>query len=535
MKKLTKISCMLLLLLGLSVQQTYASAGDVWQGEVKDASLLTGRGNQDEPLLSLSVDIPEGTTGRWKKLKLALEGSFTKADVTRIKIYVTPASTTFDPRRVGEYMKLGECSAKNGTLQCALSGALTGGKHRLWVACDVSDKAVEGHRIEASILSVSTSAGTIQPIAPAVKPTCEILLTRKLLYAPGDYQSRNYRIPAIVTAPDGSLVIATDKRKANQTDLPEDIDILVNRSTDGGQTWSEPLTIAQGLGRFKGYGDAALVRTDDKGGLLCIFVGGTGFFQSTLDVPQRTYVCKSADNGLTWTRPRDITDQLFGKACSDSLRGKWTGSFCASGAGLLSRDGTIWFVAAVRETSKRSIHDIANYVYYSEDKGETWKVSSCVKADDANEAKIVELNDGSLLVSIRNQQKGPRFYSISKDRGQTWSPVKTWNEMVEPGCNGDIIRYTSVKDGQDKDRLLHSVPNDPKRRRNVSVFLSYDEAKTWPIKKTICAGGSAYSSLCILPDGTIGLYTEENEDTEDFSMYFTRFSLEWLTDGADKL
>ena len=48
----------------------------------------------------------------------------------------------------------------------------------------------------------------------------------------------NYRIPAVITAKDGSIVAVTDKRKYNEGDLPQDIDIVCNRSTDGGHTWS---------------------------------------------------------------------------------------------------------------------------------------------------------------------------------------------------------------------------------------------------------------------------------------------------------
>ena len=99
--------------------------------------------------------------------------------------------------------------------------------------------------------------------------------SRVVLYRPGDYNSKNYRIPAIVTAGDGSLVVATDKRKYNDIDLPEDIDILVNRSTDGGRTWSEPLTLAEGTGVGHGFGDCALVRTNEEGGLIAVFAGGT--------------------------------------------------------------------------------------------------------------------------------------------------------------------------------------------------------------------------------------------------------------------
>ena len=99
------------------------------------------------------------------------------------------------------------------------------------------------------------------------EPVFDTIVTRTVLYRPGDYDSRNYRIPAIITAKDGSLVVATDKRKYNDADLPEDIDILINRSTDGGHTWSEPYTLVEGQGVGKGFGDCALVQTHDEGGL----------------------------------------------------------------------------------------------------------------------------------------------------------------------------------------------------------------------------------------------------------------------------
>ncbi|MFA5219408.1 MAG: sialidase family protein, partial [Bacteroidales bacterium] len=61
-----------------------------------------------------------------------------------------------------------------------------------------------------------------------------------------------------------------------------------------------------------------------------------------------------------------------------------------------------------------------------------------------------------------------------------------------------------------------------------------DEGGTWPVRKTICPGASAYSSLCVLDDdkGTIGIYVEVGE-YETYQMYFMSFSLDWLTDGKD--
>ena len=359
----------------------------------------------------------------------------------------------------------------------------------------------------------------------------DTLFTRIELYHPGDYGSTNYRIPAVITAKDGTIVAVTDKRKYNEGDLPQDIDIICNRSTDGGQTWSEPYTIAQGTGVNHGFGDCALAWSNDDNGLIAVFVGGPGLWNSTPSNPIRSYKSYSYDNGQTWTAPEDITNFIFGDSCIYQSQTTWRASFFGSGNGLLTSTGRIMFVAAIREGSAQSLN---NYAVYSDDNGLTWQVSGRASVG-GDEAKVTELVDGRILMSIRHA--GKRWYNISEDGGETWQPTTSiWNDITAPACNGDLIRYTSVNHGFNKNRLLHSVPYGS-QRTNVSVYISYDEGETWPVRKTIVPYSSAYSSLCILPDGTIGLYVEENPngDMGNYLTAFYNFSLEWLTDGADSL
>ena len=89
-----------------------------------------------------------------------------------------------------------------------------------------------------------------------------------LLFAPGDGGSKYYRIPALVTADDGSLVAVADRRLESMGDLPNKIDLVARRSTDGGRTWSSVIPIAEHRGDC-GYGDAALVNDARSGELLC--------------------------------------------------------------------------------------------------------------------------------------------------------------------------------------------------------------------------------------------------------------------------
>ena len=356
----------------------------------------------------------------------------------------------------------------------------------------------------------------------------DTLFTRTEIYHPGDYGSMNYRIPGAIKAKDGSIVIVTDKRKYNEGDLPQDIDIVCNRSTDGGLTWSEPYTIAQGTGVNHGFGDCALAWSNDENGLIAVFVGGVGLWNSTPSNPIRSYKSYSYDNGQTWTEPEDITHFIFGDNCIIPEHQIWRASFFGSGNGLLTSTGRIMFVAAIREGSAQSLN---NYAVYSDDNGLTWQVSGRASVG-GDEAKVTELVDGRILMSIRHG--GKRWYNISEDGGETWMPnTSIWNDITAPACNGDLIRYTSVNQGHNKNRLLHSVPLG-NSRRDVTVYISYDEGETWPVHKTIVPYSSAYSSLCVLPDGTIGLYVEEEPNgTSGYMTAFYNFSLEWLTDGED--
>ena len=498
---------------------------------LKQETGLTARANSDELILKASVQNKGDEEVALQSVKLNLNGTTSISDVKEVNVYTTGLTDYTDGKFMETATLLGGCNPSEGDFDCELKGDLLKGVNYLWLTVDVADNAVEGNFIDMSLLSITAETETCELKNPSPAGSREIILARTTLLRPGDYNSSNYRIPAVITAKDGSIVAFTDKRKYNNTDLPEDIDIICNRSTDGGHTWSEPITIAQGTGRFQGYGDAALAHSKDENGLLAVFVGGQGLWTSTPSVPQNSYMVRSYDNGQTWTEPKVITHFIYGKDCTDPTRKNWYASFFGSGNGLLTSTGRIMFVAAIRESG--SNYTLYNYVVYSDDNGETWNVSGRASVG-GDEAKVTELVDGRILMSIRHG--GNRWYNISSDGGETWQAnPSTWYDMAAPACNGDMIRYSSVDKGGDKNRLLHSVPVGTDRK-NVTVFVSYDEGQTWPTSRCIVPYSSAYSSLCILPDYTIGIYVEEDYYTgkDNYSTVFYNFSLEWLTKGEDK-
>ena len=352
---------------------------------------------------------------------------------------------------------------------------------------------------------------------------------RTVLFNMGDYDSQYWRIPALVTAADNSLVAVVDKRGSSLGDLPNTIFIMSRRSTDNGKNWSEPVVVAQG-GNGKTYGDPAVVLDKKTGNLICMFVGDQGLWNATPYNRQGIYVSKSTDNGVSWSEPVAITDQVYANHSS------WYAGFAGSGHGLCLKDGRLMFVLAIRATSATGV-PLHNYAIYSDDGGDNWTLSTNAATTAGDEAKVVELENGDILMSIRNPSKGNRIFCKSTDRGQTWGKAYFETELKDPACNGDIIRYSySTDEGSEgKSRLLHSLPESTTTRENVTIYLSEDDGETWPIKKRLVDGYSAYSSLTVLSDGTIGALVEEgkwdsNLPGEDgFQLVFYRFTMDWLT------
>jgi sialidase-1 len=154
---------------------------------------------------------------------------------------------------------------------------------------------------------------------------------------------------------------------------------------------------------------------------------------------------------------------------------------------------------------------------------------------NTGESTITELADGSLLINMRNHPRltGRRTISLSKDSGLTWSRPKLDMALTDPGCQGSLLRFT-LKARTDKNRLLFSNPASRKREK-MTVRLSYDEGESWPVSRQLHAGPSAYSCLAVLPDQSICCLYERGKKHPYETITFARFSLRWLSGGADSL
>lgn len=348
----------------------------------------------------------------------------------------------------------------------------------------------------------------------------------------GDDGSEFYRIPAIAFAPDNkTLITATDKRWSSIYDLPRKIDVIIKTSEDNGKTWTPALTITGGKEDPIGYGDPVLIVDRQENLVFCLFTGDKGTFDSGRLGQQRDFYCVSKDNGHTWSSPIEITDMLYGINCRDPVRAEYYSCFLTSGSGLQTRSGRLMLVGVVRETKSGPL---STHTVYSDDHGKTWSMSNYHSVLSGDESKVVELNNGSILMDIRTSPK--RRFTISNDEGMTWGEVYVRNDMQDPACNGEIIRYTSTLDGYNKDRLIHTNLRNA-TRRNLVIKISYDEGNTWPVEKVIYPSYAIYSAVTTSPiDGKIYVYWEKSIDhtvEAGCDMVLTTLTLDWVTDGKD--
>jgi sialidase-1 len=331
-------------------------------------------------------------------------------------------------------------------------------------------------------------------------------------------------------SPRGDLLAFCQGRKSSRSDSA-DWDMLVKRSADGGRTWSRPQTVWDD-GPNTCYNACAVV--DEETGAIWLLMtwkhGGDherSIIAGTSKDVRRVFLTQSTDAGLTWTRPKQIAQT--------TTKPHWRCVATGPGVGIQLRHGTHKgrLVIPCHHRLKRDTVRSHSHIIYSDDHGKTWKPGGATLAG-SNECQLIERTDGTLLLNMRRADsiaRPCRLIATSRDSGVTWSESSVDKKLIDPGCQASILRYTA-RPKHTRNRILFSNPASARGLVRLTVRLSYDESETWPVAKILYASSAAYSCLAVLPDMTIGcLY--ERDDYEKIT--FARFTLEWLTDGADKV
>ncbi len=330
------------------------------------------------------------------------------------------------------------------------------------------------------------------------------------IFKSGDDGYASYRIPAIIKAPNGDILAFSEGRVNGAADFGH-VNIVMKRSSDNGKTWSSLQDVATFYDLQAGNAAPVVDLTDPK------YPDGRIFlFYNTGNVPEgelrqgwgdrQAWYKTSTDNGKTWSEPVEITKQVMkpdwrtyantpGHA-AQFLTGKYKGRI---------------YVAANHSEGGPQAHgrDYIAHGYYTDDHGKTFHLSENVGFPGGNESTATPLMDGKLMMNSRNQTGSPRarIVAVSRDGGETWSKMYYDYNLVDPVCQGSILKV-----GEKKDQAILAFVNnnDPKHRRNLTLRISKDGGKTWTESILVDQKDkhTAYSDIVEIDNDEIGVLYE---------------------------
>jgi sialidase-1 len=362
-------------------------------------------------------------------------------------------------------------------------------------------------------------------------PAAEPRLDKTDLFHSGQAGYETFRVPGIVVTREGTVLTYCEARRGSRSDWA-DIEILLCRSTNGGQTWSPPQRIAD-AGKETVNNAVAIVDRDSSRihFLYCINY-------------HQCYYMASDDDGVTFSEPREITSTFEG------LREAYDWHVLATGPGhgIQLRNGRlivpVWLSTATREHRPSAVS-----VIYSDDHGESWQAGEvvCSHPDplvNPSETVAVQLSDDRVLLNIRSENREYlRALSYSDDGATGWSKVTFDDELYEPICMAGIVHLPQPFAHNDSTFVftnpdsrgnsgLHGKHNF-RHRENVTVRMSSDDCQTWPVARRLEEGISGYTDLAVGPDGTIYcIYERGGADGFAFErLTLARFNREWIEAG----
>ncbi|MCR5130800.1 MAG: glycoside hydrolase [Prevotella sp.] len=363
-----------------------------------------------------------------------------------------------------------------------------------------------------------------------------------------------YRIPAIATCQDGTLIAVADYRYCGSDIGYGAVDLHYRLSEDNGQTWGTERILADGTGNEDdvkqpgtawryAFGDCAIVADRESPEVVVLCVGGkTVYTRATRQNPNRVVLFRSHDNGRSWDKGTELTDQIY-SIFDNRKEGPVQSLFVGSGKIHQSRYVKVGqyyrlYIALCTLSG--------NFVLYSDDLGQTWKLLGDIDhspARDGDEPKCEELPDGSVILSSRYTGRLFNIFTFTNaERGEgSWDLRAKALDMknIQNACNGEIVLLPVVRkmDGKKVWIALQSVPFGP-NRTNVGFYyhelLAEHEgaalfAYKWKRGLQVSSQSSAYSTYTMQKDGRIGFLWEEGPT--GYNIDYRALTVEEITCG----
>ncbi len=503
-------------------------------------------GNDHNPLLRITIEVPQPQS-RVTAFTFSVRGCDDPTDIDSFRLY---DSGDQSPQRLDKIRSGINFTGDRNAVLAEMTGRPFGtaaeplveltfrgdqllqqGKNIFWLSCKLRSDAHVGNHVDVACTKIETTAGDVSPrdSTPGVRKRIGMALRKHL-----DDGVHTSRIPALAATPQGTLLCVYDLRRRKRRDLQEDIDIGLSRSTDGGQSW-EPVRVIMDMGRYGGLGeeengcsDPGIVVDRNTGDIFVAAVwmwGKLGEHQWNgkgsepgfeIGRSAQFLMVRSQDDGLTWSKPENMTRTL--------KKAEWILLAPSPQAGITLRDGTLVMPGEGRDENDRMFSTLI----VSRDHGATWTVGSTA-AHGNGECQAVQRNDGSILLNARTARPTKfRSVYVTNDLGQTWEAHPTHRKaLIEPNCNGSMIRVDTVKDGRPISVLLFANPRSQTGRDHHTLQVSFDEGLTWPSEYRLLLDegrGNGYPSLARIDDDHVGIVYEGSQA----HLVFEKISLDEL-------
>lgn len=396
----------------------------------------------------------------------------------------------------------------------AVNQTLFSGVNYFWVSIEMNPKSSLHSLIKAKINKITLDgkeAILLSENAPSVHR-----LGIGVRHAGNDGVSA-FRIPGLVTTNKGTLLGVYDARYNNSVDLQEYVNVGLSRSTNGGKTWEKmrlPLAFGEygGLPKAQnGVGDPAIL-VDKKSGTIWIMAAWThgmgndrawwnSHTGNGLNETAQLMITKSTDDGVTWSKPINITSQVKDPSWFFLLQGP--------GRGITMNDGTLVFAAQYIDSTRTPNAAIV----YSKDQGKNWSISKLARTN-TTEAQVVELESGTLMLNMRDNRGGSRAVAITKDMGESWTEhPSSRSALRESVCMASLIKVPAKENILNKDILLFSNPNTTKGRHHITIKASLDNGITWNESNQLLLDEEenwGYSCMTMIDKETVGILYESS-------------------------